>query len=72
MVFFLVYGSSLWGIESDIENIALSSSAAVDAIINGEIDAIFKVRAPRNQTISNIISSCPSKLVPINQATAMK
>ncbi len=58
--------------ESDIENIALSSSAAVDAIINGEIDAIFKVRAPRNQTISNIISSCPSKLIPINQAAAMK
>jgi len=58
--------------ESDIENIALSSSAAVDAIINGEIDAIFKVRAPRNQTISNIINSCPSKLIPINQAAAMK
>jgi len=58
--------------ESDITNIALSSSAAVDAIINGEIDAIFKVRAPRNQTIMNIISSCPSKLIPINQATAMK
>lgn len=58
--------------ESDIENISLSSSAAVDAIINGEIDAIFKVRAPRNQTISNIIASCPSKLVSINQAAAMK
>ncbi len=58
--------------EGDIKNIALSSAAAVDAIINGEIDAIFKVRAPRNQTISNIISSCPSKLVPINQAAAMK
>jgi len=58
--------------ESDIKNIALSSSAAVDAIINGEIDAIFKVRAPRNQTISNILSSCPSKLIPIEQAAAMK
>ncbi len=58
--------------ESDIENIALSSSAGVDAIINGEIDAIFKVRAPRNQTISNIISSCPSKLIPIHQSAAMK
>jgi len=50
----------------------LSSSAAVDAIINGEIDAIFKVRAPRNQTIMNIINSCPSKLIAINQAQAMK
>ena len=58
--------------ESDIENITLSSSASVDAIINGEIDAIFKVRAPRNQTISNIISSCPSKLIPIHQAAAMQ
>ncbi|MEE9429947.1 MAG: TAXI family TRAP transporter solute-binding subunit [Melioribacteraceae bacterium] len=58
--------------QSDITNIALSSTAAVDAIINGEIDAVFKVRAPRNQTIMNILSSCPSKLIPINQATAMK
>lgn len=58
--------------ESDIKNIALSSTAAVDAIINGEIDAIFKVRAPRNQTIMNIINSCPSKLIPITQASAMK
>jgi len=58
--------------ESDIINISLSSSAAVDAIINGEIDAIFKVRAPRNQTILNILSSCASKLIPIDQAAAMK
>jgi TRAP transporter TAXI family solute receptor len=56
----------------DIQSISLSSTAAVDAMINGEIDAIFKVRAPRNQTIMNIISSCPSKLIPINQAQAMK
>ena len=58
--------------KGDIKNIALSSSAAVDAFINGEIDAIFKVRAPHNTTIMQLLLSCPSKLIPIEQAPAMK
>ncbi|MEE9439915.1 MAG: TAXI family TRAP transporter solute-binding subunit [Saprospiraceae bacterium] len=58
--------------KDDIKNIALSGSAATDAFIKGEIDAIFKVRAPRNGTIGRLLNSVPSMLVPIEQAPAMK
>lgn len=62
-----------YGIDStQIEGIPMSSDQATQALIQHQVDAIFKVRAAPNEQIAHIIQSCPSRIVPITQGAAMK
>lgn len=52
--------------------VSKSSEQAVEAIIAGEVDALFRVRSPTNAGIARVISSCAASLVPIEQGAAMR
>jgi TRAP transporter TAXI family solute receptor len=50
----------------------LTSEAADSAFIRGEVDAIFRVRAPHDSLISHLIRNGNGRLIEIDQAAAMK
>jgi len=58
--------------QSDINVIELDAEEAIQAFINGEVDALFKVRAPRNKDVLSALNGCQSHLIPIQQAAALK
>ena len=61
-----------YGIErDDLTALPMSSSAAGFALQVGQVDAMFKVRAPGNPEISRLIKSGEIELVPLNQAEAL-
>jgi len=65
--------ASHYGIDStDIQEVQLESTEAVDAIIAGEVDALFRVRAAPNGDIAQIIRGTSCQIVPIDQGAAMQ
>lgn len=52
--------------------IPMSPKDAEDAIRKGTVDALFRVRAARNRPIQWLIESANLRLIPIDQAAAMK
>jgi TRAP transporter TAXI family solute receptor len=61
-----------YGLEpADLTALPMSSSAAGFALQLGQVDAMFKVRAPGNPAISRLIKSGEMELVPVSQAEAL-
>ena len=58
--------------EDDVEVVVLEPEEEVKAFIRGDVDALFRVRAPRNLEILEIFDQCSAKLLPISQAAALK
>ena len=62
-----------YGLDSTmVQDIQVSSEKAVSAMLQGEVDALFRVRAAPNLDIARIIAGCPSTIVPIKQGAAMQ
>lgn len=51
--------------------IPMNTSAADDSIVNGEVDAVFRVRGPRNSSLRILFGRASLKLIPIEQGEAM-
>jgi TRAP transporter TAXI family solute receptor len=49
----------------------MSEDAANFAMIMGQVDAVFRVRAPGNPSIRELVSDHPMRLVPIRQSEAL-
>lgn len=58
--------------ESDFEALSMTAESANWAILSGAVDAVFRVGAPANASVREIIESSPTRLVPIDQAPAMR
>ena len=58
--------------EDDVEVVVLKPEEEVKAFIRGDVDALFRVRAPRNSEILEIFNQCSAKLLPIPQSAALK
>jgi TRAP transporter TAXI family solute receptor len=54
-----------------INAIPMSTHAADDAIVKGEVDAIFRVRGPQNTSIRVLFGRTSLKFIPIDQGNAM-
>ena len=54
-----------------INAIPMRTRAADDAIVNGEVDAVFRVRGPRNTSIRILFGRTALKFIPIDQGEAM-
>ena len=62
-----------YGLDSTmVQDIQLSSEQAVLAMLKGEVDALFRVRAAPNLDIARIISGSSSTIIPIHQGAAMQ
>ncbi len=51
--------------------IPMNTRAADDAIVNGEVDAVFRVRGPRNSSLRVLFGRASLKFIPIDQGNAM-
>ena len=58
--------------ESDIDHKSMSSDAADFAILEGAVDAVFRVRAPGTASILKLIEAGDMRLIPIIQAEALQ
>ncbi len=58
--------------ESDIEALPMSSESANWAMLSAAVDAVFRVRAPGNASIRELVRDNPSHLIPVDQAAAMR
>ncbi len=58
--------------EGDIDAMPMSTSAANWAFISNAVDAVFRVRGPGNPSISELIEKVPSRIIPIDQASALQ
>ncbi|VAW48824.1 hypothetical protein MNBD_GAMMA03-1389, partial [hydrothermal vent metagenome] len=58
--------------ESDIDAMSMSTSAANWAFISNAVDAVFRVRGPGNSSISELIEKVPSRIITIDQASALQ
>ena len=58
--------------ESDILAFPMSPTAANWALIDGDVDAVFRVQSAGNEDLLQLTLSVPSRLVPIEQAAAMR
>jgi TRAP transporter TAXI family solute receptor len=64
--------ASHYGItESNVTALPMSNRAAEWALISGAVDAVFRVRAPGDASVKQLIERADISLVPINQAPAM-
>ena len=57
---------------SDFEARPMSSESANWAMLSQGVDAVFRVRAPGNASVRELIETSPSRVVPIEQAEAMR
>ncbi len=57
---------------SDLTALPMSAQAAALALEVGAVDAVFRVRAPGNLAVRQIIERIPTRLVPIDQGSAMR
>jgi uncharacterized protein len=57
--------------QGDLSARPMSAAAANFAMEQGQVDAIFRVRAPGNESISEMIGDKALRLVPINQSEAL-
>ena len=55
----------------DISALPMSASAANFAMLQGQVDAVFRVRAPGNRRIRELIGDLTMEIVPINQSAAL-
>ncbi len=55
----------------EITALPMSEEAANFAMIMGQVDAVFRVRAPGNPSIRQLVRDHPMRLVPIQQAEAL-
>ncbi len=55
----------------DLTALSMSEDAADFAMVMGQVDAVFRVRAPGNPSIETLVSDHPMHLVPIPQADAL-
>lgn len=61
-----------YGLSSDdLVALPMSEQAADFAMIMGQVDAIFRVRAPGNAAIRRLVQDHPTRLVPIDQSQAL-
>lgn len=58
--------------DSDIQAFSMSTAAANWALVNGVVDAVFRVQSAGNQDLLELTLSVPTRLVPIEQAAAMR
>ena len=58
--------------ESDFQAVTMSAPSASWALIEGAVDAVFRVRAAGNPAILDLIEAVPTRLVPIGQAAALQ
>lgn len=56
----------------DFRAVPMSAASAAWALIDGAVDATFRVRAAGNPAILELIEEVPTRLVPIAQAAAMQ
>jgi TRAP transporter TAXI family solute receptor len=56
----------------DFVALPMSAQAAALALEVGAVDAVFRVRAPGNLAIREMIERIPTRLVPIDQGSAMR
>jgi TRAP transporter TAXI family solute receptor len=56
---------------SSVTALPMSASAANFAMLEGAVDATFRVRAPGNASVLELIASAPVRLVPIHQGAAL-
>ncbi|MBH8552010.1 TAXI family TRAP transporter solute-binding subunit [Nostocaceae cyanobacterium CENA357] len=59
-------------VPSDFTYKAISEKASDAAFRNQQVDAVFRVRPPGNQSIQELVQNSGGRLVPIDQAAAMK
>lgn len=57
---------------ADITALPMSAEAANFALLQGQLDAVFRVRAPGNPSIRELIRSGTMEIVPIRQADALQ
>lgn len=57
---------------SDLTALPMSAEAAALALEVGAVDAVFRVRAPGNLAVRQLIERIPTRLVPIDQGAAMR
>ena len=57
---------------ADLLALPMSAGSAGWALADGAVDAVFRVRAPANPAILSLIATTPTRLVPIEQASAMQ
>ena len=57
---------------SDVTALPMSAEAANFALLQGQLDAVFRVRATGNPTIRELIRSGSTEIVPIHQADALR
>jgi uncharacterized protein len=58
--------------QADFQFVGLNDQAAVEAFLNGQADAIFRVRAIGNPSIQQLVQSNQIRFLPIEHAVAMK
>ncbi len=58
--------------ETDFEFVSLGAAEAHTAFRAGEVDALFRVLALGNPSISELLSNTQARLIPIDQATALR
>lgn len=57
---------------TNFESIAVPSDQAYDALRQGRVDALFRVIAAGNPSVSELLVTAPARLVPIDQAAALQ
>jgi len=57
--------------ESSLTSLPMSNRAAEWALISGAVDAVFRVRAPGDNTVQHLIERADIALVPIEQSQAL-
>lgn len=58
--------------ESDFEGIPLSPTEAHQALLDGEVDALFRIIALGNESVTELLQNEQVKLIPIDQASALQ
>ena len=58
--------------QEDFQFVGANDAAADDAFLNGQADAIFRIRAIGNPSIQKLVQSGQVRFLPIDQAAAMK
>jgi TRAP transporter TAXI family solute receptor len=57
--------------ESDFEALPMTQESANWAMLSAAVDAVFRVGAPANESVRELIETSPSRIVPIDQAPAI-
>lgn len=58
--------------ESDFEALPMTPESANWAMLSGAVDAVFRVGAPANESVRELIETSLSRIVPIDQAPAIR